>query len=144
MRIRHLLPLVVLLALVLGSRPAHASVNLGLGADWLGGGTGEMNLTLGVDSYLARNISIGGRAGAAFFESSHHLGIPIDLSLKVHIQRIYFQGLLGPWILLDAGDLFYFHGGFGFGLESGSLSFGLEIGRLFHASMVGLRLGFRL
>jgi hypothetical protein len=144
MRLKHLLPVAILLALCLVARPAEASVNLGLGADWIEGGTGELNLTLGADSFLARNISIGGRAGAAFFDSSHHLGIPIDLSLKVHIQRIYFQGLVGPWILLNAGDLFYFHGAFGFGLESGSMTFGAEVGRLAHATMFGLRLGFRI
>jgi hypothetical protein len=125
-------------------RPANASVNLGLGADWIEDGVGEFNLTLGADTFLARRLSLGGRAGVAFFDDSHHLGIPIDFRLKLHVQRIYFEGLAGPWMLIDSGDLFRFHGAFGFGLESGGLGFGLEVGRLGRATMLGLRLAFRL
>ena len=139
-----LVALLALVALAGFARPANASVNLGLGADWIEGGVGELNLTLGVDTFLARNLSLGGRAGVAFFDDSHHLGIPIDLRLKLHVQRVYFEGLVGPWMLIDDGDLFRFHGAFGFGLESGSLAFGLEVGRLGRATMLGLRLAFRL
>ena len=126
------------------ARPANASVNLGLGADWIEGGVGEFNLTLGADTFLARSLSLGGRAGVAFFDDSHHIGIPIDFRLKLHVQRIYFEGLVGPWMLINSGDLFWFHGAFGFGIQSGSLAFGLEVGRLGQATMLGLRLAFRL
>jgi hypothetical protein len=125
-------------------RPANASVNLGLGADWIEDGVDEFNLTLGADTFLARRLSLGGRAGVAFFDDSHHLGIPIDFRLKLHVQHIYFEGLAGPWMLIDSGDLFRFHGAFGFGLESGGLGFGLEVGRLGRATMLGLRFAFRL
>jgi hypothetical protein len=145
MRTRYILVLVALVGASFGCvRPAHASVNLGLGADWIEGGVDELNLTLGADAFLARSLSLGGRAGVAFFDDSHHLGIPIDLRLKLHIQRIYFEGLVGPWMLIDSGDLFRVHGAFGFGIESGGLAFGLEVGRLGHATMLGLRLAFRL
>jgi hypothetical protein len=147
MRTRNTFLLIAMLAVVAltgFARPANASVNLGLGADWIEGGVGELNLTLGVDTFLARSLSLGGRAGVAFFDDSHHLGIPIDLRLKLHVQRVYFEGLVGPWMLIDDGDLFRFHGAFGFGLESGSLAFGLEVGRLGRATMLGLRLAFRL
>jgi hypothetical protein len=147
MRARHIFPLISIVAIVtlIGFvRPAHASVNLGLGADWIEGGVGELNLTLGADTFVARSLSIGGRAGVAFFDDSHHLGIPIDFRLKLHVQRIYFEGLVGPWMLIDSGDLFRVHGAFGFGLESGSLAFGLEVGVLGRATMLGLRLAFRL
>jgi hypothetical protein len=147
MRTRNFFPLFALAAVVAlagFARPANASVNLGLGADWIEGGVGEFNLTLGADTFLARNLSLGGRAGVAFFDDSHHLGIPIDFRLKLHVQRIYFEGLVGPWLLMDDGDLFRFHGAFGFGLETGSLAFGLEVGRLGRATMLGLRLAFRL
>jgi len=126
------------------ARPANASVNLGLGADWIEGGVGELNLTLGADAYLARSFSIGGRGGVAFFDDSHHLGIPIDFRFRLHVQRIYFEGLVGPWMLIDSGDLFRFHGAFGFGIESGRVAFGLEVGRLGRATLLGLRLAFRL
>jgi hypothetical protein len=142
-----MLPFVGLVAAVLlvgFARPAHASANLGLGADWIEGGVGELNLTLGADRFLARSLSIGGRAGVAFFDDSHHLGIPIDFRLELHVQRLYFEGLVGPWILIDSGDRFRFHGAFGFGLEAGAIAFGLEVGRLERATMLGLRLAFQL
>jgi hypothetical protein len=150
MRVRHIFPLfgivavVAVVALVGFARPANASVNLGLGADWIEGGQGEFNLTLGADTFLARRLSVGGRAGVAFFDDSHHIGIPIDFRLKLHVERIYFEGLVGPWALIDSGDLFRFHGAFGFGLESGGLAFGLEVGRLGQSTLLGLRLAFRL
>ena len=133
--------LVALLGVV---RPAQASVNLGLGADWIEGASNDFNLTLGADTLLARNFSLGGRAGVAFFDDAHHVGIPIDLRLKLHVQRIYFEGLVGPWLLIDAGDHLHFHGAFGFGLEAGSLAVGLEVGKLSRATLIGLRLTFRL
>ena len=141
-----LLPIVIVAGIVLFSfaRPANASVNLGLGADWIEGGEGELNLTLGADTFVARNLSLGGRGGVAFFDDSHNIGIPIDFRVKLHVQRIYFEGLVGPWMLIDSGDLFLFHGAFGFGLESSNLAFGLEVGRLSRATMLGLRLAFRL
>jgi hypothetical protein len=145
MRIR-ILFVVLLAAMALPglARPAHASVNLGLGADWIEGGSKDFNLTLGADSFIAHNLSLGGRAGVAFFDNSHNLGIPVDLRLKLHVQRIYFEGLVGPWFILDSGDLFEFHAAFGFGVEAGNIAFGLEVGKLSHATMVGLRLLFRL
>jgi hypothetical protein len=141
---RLLLSSVALVALLGVARPAQASVNLGLGADWIEGDTNDFNLTLGADRFLARSFSLGGRAGVAFFDEAHHVGIPIDLSLKLHVQRIYFEGLVGPWILFDAADRLHLHGAFGFGIEAGSLAFGLEVGKLSRATMVGLRLAFRL
>jgi hypothetical protein len=143
MRARFLAPL-ALLALVAMNRPAAASVNLGVGADWIKGGTSEFNLTLGVDSYLARFLSIGGRAGAAFFEDSDHVVVPVDLKLGIHVERVYFEGLVGPWMQFGPGDLFQVHAAFGFGLESRSLAGGLEVGRLEHTTMLGLRLAFKI
>lgn len=144
MRARHLLPLFATLAVLAFARPAEAAVNLGLGADWIEGGTGEFNLTLGADTWLARRISIGGRAGVAFFESSENIGIPVDFRLTLHLRRIYFEGLVGPWFLLDSGDLVQVHGAFGFGLESRGVDFGLEVGRLGDATILGLRVAFKI
>jgi hypothetical protein len=144
MTARLLLSSIALVALLGFTRPAQASINLGLGADWIEGGTNDFNLTLGADSFLARSFSLGGRAGVAFFDDAHHVGVPIDLRFKLHVQRIYFEGLVGPWILFDAGDHLHLHGAFGFGLEAGRLSFGLEVGKLSRATMVGVRLAFLL
>jgi hypothetical protein len=144
MHLRVLLSCVALLALLGVVRPAQAAVNLGLGADWIEGGSNDLSLTLGADRFVARHLSLGGRAGVAFFDNAHDLGIPIDLKLRVHVQRIYFEGLAGPWLLIDAGDRLHVHGAFGFGIESGSLAVGLEVGKLSHATVLGLRLAFRL
>ena len=144
MHCRLLLSCIVLFTLLGVTHPAQASVNLGLGADWIEGGSNDFNLTLGADSFIARHLSLGGRAGVAFFDDAHHVGIPIDLGLALHIQRIYFQGLVGPWLLVDASDRLHFHGAFGFGIESGSLAVGLEVGKLSKATLLGLRLTFRL
>ncbi len=144
MRARHVLALLVTLAALAAPRSADASVNLALGADWIEGGTGEFNLTLGADAFLARHLTIGGRAGVAFFGDSNNLAVPIDFRLKVHVQRIYFEGLVGPWVMLDSDTLLDFHGAFGFGIESGGIDFGVEAGVLDHATMIGARLAFRL
>jgi hypothetical protein len=142
MRTRHVLALFATLAALGWARPASARVDLGLGADWIQGGTGEFNLTLGFDTWLARRITVGGRAGAAFFGSSSSIGVPVDARLRVHVQRVYFEGLVGPWFIFDSGDLFHFHGAFGFGLESRNVEFGLELGVLGDSTMLGLRLAF--
>jgi hypothetical protein len=144
MQIRHSVAVLVFFSLLALARPAAASANLGLGADWVSGGSGELNLTLGADSFLARNFSIGGRGGVAFFDRAHTVAVPLDLRLKLHVQQIYFEGLVGPWLVFDSGDLFEFHGAFGFGIESRGIAFGLEVGRLSGDTLVGLRLLFRL
>jgi hypothetical protein len=144
MQLRHSVSVLVFLSLLALARPAAASANLGLGADWVEGGSGEFNLTLGADSFLARNFSIGGRGGVAFFDHAHKVAVPLDLRLKLHVQQIYFEGLVGPWLVFDSGDLFYFHAAFGFGIESRGIAFGLEVGKLSDTTLVGLRLLFRL
>ncbi len=141
---RLLLSSLALVALLGVARPAQASVDLGLGADWIEHDTNDFNLTLGVDTFLARHLSLGGRAGVAFFDDAHHVGVPIDLKLRLHVQRVYFEGLVGPWLLFHDHDDLHLHGAFGFGLEAGSLGLGLEVGKLSHATMIGVRLTFRL
>jgi hypothetical protein len=132
------------LATLGSSRTAAASANLGLGADWVQGGNGELNLTLGADTRLARFLSVGGRAGVAFFGDSNNIAVPVDLRLRAHVQRLYFEGLAGPWFMIDGDKLFDFHGAFGFGIETGGLELGLEVGRLRQTTLLGLRLAFRL
>jgi hypothetical protein len=144
MRARHVLPLLAAVAVLGFARPAAAEVDLGVGADWIEGGTGEFNVTLGVETWLARRLTVGGRAGAAFFGDSNNVAVPVDFLLKLHVQRVYFEGLVGPWFMIDSGDLFRFHGAFGFGLETRSVTFGLEVGVLKEATMVGLRLAMRI
>jgi hypothetical protein len=142
MRARHALALAATLAVLGFARPAAASAEFGLGADWIRGGTGEFNLTIGVDTWLTRHVTVGGRFGAAFFDGSGSMGVPIDGRLRVHIERVYLEAMVGPWFIFDSGELFHFHGAFGFGLEARHVNFGLELGVLGDATMLGLRVAF--
>jgi hypothetical protein len=144
MRTRHALVTLALLAALAAPASAAASVDLGIGADAIQGWSGELNLTLGAETWLARKLTVGGRAGVALFSNGNSLGVPVDVFLKLHVQRIYFQGLVGPWFIFDSGDLFHFHGAFGFGLETRGADFGLEVGGLGGATIVGLRLAFKI
>lgn len=133
------------LALALWAGPAAASVELGLGADyWVEPRGGEFQLTLAVDAPLARALTIGGRFGALVLTSPNQFGVPVDLRLRVRLQRVYLEGLVGPWFLFDQPSPVKAHVGFGFGLLASGLTFGLEVGWLDPSTIVGLRLAFRL
>ncbi|HSN92076.1 MAG TPA: hypothetical protein VLS93_12675 [Anaeromyxobacteraceae bacterium] len=138
------------LAALLWSRPAEASVQLGLGADyWFDPEVGALQLTLAADTYLARHATIGARFGAVVTSDPSgtsdvgEVGVPIDLRLRIRGRRLYFDGLVGPWIFFE-GDAFRIHAGLGFGLLSGSMSFGLEVGWVDPTPIAGIRLAFRL
>ena len=127
---------------------ARADVRLGLGADyWAESRNGFLSLTLGVDGPIARYLHVGGRFGALVTGGyPNTFGAPIDLFLRAHLAggRVYLEGLVGPWLLFDPYRLdLAFHGGFGFGLRSGGLVFGLEVGWV-KEPHAGLRLGFQI
>jgi hypothetical protein len=135
-------------ALTCAALPARAaSPLLRLGGDYvLDGGPGLFSLTLGVDTRIARNVSVGGRFGGLVTTGSPATaGVPLDLSLRVSTGRVYFEGLAGPWIFFS-GDTVRGHAAFGFGLLSRSVEFGGEVGWLsgFSRAMLGVRLGFRI
>ena len=133
------------LVLALWPAPAAASVELGLGADyWVSPESGEFQLTLAVDTPLAKSLTIGGRFGALILTSPNEFGVPVDLRLRVKLHRVYFDFLVGPWFIFDEPDPVRAHVAFGFGLLASGLTFGLEVGWLDPSSLIGLRLGFRL
>lgn len=133
------------LGLALWAGPAAASVELGLGADyWVAPEGGGFQLTLAVDTPLARALTIGGRFGALVLTSPNQFGVPVDLRLRVRVQRVYFEGLVGPWFLFDEPDPVRAHVAFGFGLLASGVLFGLEVGWLDPSTIIGLRLAFRL
>jgi hypothetical protein len=130
-----------------GSAPAQSSshVALGLGADYLvNPEIGDFMLTLAWETHVARMLTAGVRAGALLTTDPTKVGAPIDFRLRLRTQRLYFDGLIGPWLLFDSGDTLRFHGALGFGLLAGAMSLGLEVGSLNHTGMVGLRLAFAL
>ena len=136
------LALALAAAALLVSSPAKAAVRLGLGADYWVGYGGLFNLTLGVDTRLARNILIGGRFGA-LATTDPVFGVPLDFEFRVDLGRIYLNALVGPWIMFGDSRILA-HAAIGFGLESGPISFGLEVGYLTPTPMAGLRLAFRI
>ena len=133
------------LAALAAARPAAASTSLGLGADYLvDPSSGELQLTLAVDTRLVRHATIGVRFGAMYLNDPNRFGVPIDARLRIYGSRLYAEGLVGPWLVFDSGDTVRMHAAFGFGLLTKSLSFGVEVGWLDPTSMIGLRLAFRI
>ncbi|HSD18928.1 MAG TPA: hypothetical protein VLC54_02745 [Anaeromyxobacter sp.] len=128
------------------ARPADAaSAALGLGADYLlDPEVGEFQLTLAVATPLARHVSVGARFGAMLLSGPSRVGVPIDAKLRVRVDRLYVEGLAGPWIVFDDDDALKLHAAIGFGLVSRSVSFGLEVGYLDPTAMIGVRLAFPL
>ncbi len=135
-------------AALLFARPVAAAPQLRLGGDYvLNGGPGIFSVALGVDTPLARSISLGGRVGALLATtSSVTAGVPIDVFLRVHAGRVYFEGMGGPWIFFSSADTLQAHVGFGFGVVTRTLEFGGEVGWLsgFDRATLGARIGFRI
>jgi hypothetical protein len=124
---------------------ASTNVALGLGADYLvDPETGEFQLTLAVETPIARGLTAGARFGALVTSDPTDVGAPIDFRLRLRSRGLYLDGLVGPWLIFDSGDTLRFHAGFGFGILTGSMSLGLEVGYLDPTGMIGLRLAFSL
>jgi len=132
-----------LMCTLLWSRPAHAGLTLGVGADYWLERSGTFELTFKADTALARRLTLGGRFGAMFATRSNTVGVPLDLQLRFRFSRGYLEGSVGPWLLFN-GDLLRARAAFGFGLFASGLELGMEVGWLDPAAMVGLRLGYRI
>ncbi len=130
-----------------GGAPARSSshVALGLGADYLvDPETGAFQITLAYETHIARMLTAGLRAGALLTSDPTKVGAPIDFRLRLRTHRLYFDGLVGPWLVFDSGDTLRFHGAIGVGLLTGAMSIGLEAGALDGTGIIGLRLAFAL
>jgi hypothetical protein len=121
-----------------------ASVRIGLGADYWFDEGAAFQFNLGVETHLAGPLHLGGRFGVALLPKLDTLGVPIDLTLRADLTRqFYLEGLVGPWIVIDSGETLRAHAAFGFGIQSGALSFGLEVGYASPEPIIGVRLGYR-
>jgi hypothetical protein len=145
LRARTVLLAAAALAAVLWGRPAAAaSVQLGFGADyWFDPEVGTFELTAAVDTPIAKTVTVGGRFGVLITSGPNDLAIPIDLRLRVRTGRLYFEGLVGPWIIFTDEPV-RAHAALGFGLVTGNVSFGIEVGYLHPSAIAGVRLAFRL
>lgn len=122
-----------------------AQVRLGLGADYQVARRGLLELMLTVDGAVARYVRVGGRFGALATTGGPTFGVPLDLAVRAELasRRVYLEGLVGPWVMFD-DRLIHLHAAIGFGLQSGGLSFGIEVGWLDPSPMAGLRLAFAI
>jgi hypothetical protein len=140
------LPIAVCAALAV-ALPARAAspVSLRLGGDYLlDGGPGIFSLALGVESFLGRRVSVGGRFGGLLTTSPTSGGVPLDVMLRLRLNRVYLEGLGGPWIFFS-GDALRAHAAFGFGLLTRDVEFGAEVGFLSPSrTQLGLRVAFRI
>ncbi len=142
---RRLLLATAALVLLAAARPASASTALGLGADWLvDPNSGALQLTLAADTPIIRHVTIGARFGALWLTGPDHLGATIDGRLRIRGRRVYADVLAGPWLVFEGSDHVRMHAAFGFGVLSGPVSFGLEVGWLDPTSMIGLRVAFAI
>ncbi len=133
------------LAALAAARPAAAATSLGLGADYLvDPQSGELQLTLAADTRLVRHATLGVRFGAMWLSDPGRFGVPIDGRLRIRGDRLYAEGLVGPWLVFDSGDTVRLHAAFGFGLLTKSFTFGVEVGWMDPTSIVGVRLAFPL
>jgi hypothetical protein len=125
------------------ARPAQAGVALGLGADYLlDPEIGEFQLTLAAESRFGRHVRLGARFGAMLLSDPSRIGVPIDARLRIRVQRLYVEGLVGPWIVFDDDESLKLHAGFGFGVLSRGVQLGLELGYLDPTAMIGVRVAF--
>jgi hypothetical protein len=122
---------------------AAPSLRLNFGADYWIDRAGQFSATLAVLGRLTNEIAAGVRFGALINTQPTTVGIPLDLDLRVSLSKLYLEGTAGPWILFTDSPV-RAHVAFGFGLQSHSISFGLELGWLDPAALLGVRLGIRL
>lgn len=120
-----------------------ASIRIGVGADHWFNGRGEYNFTVAPTLNLSRAVSVGGRFGVLVLSSPGTAGLPLDVLLRISIQRIYLEGSAGPWILFTDNPV-RGHGAFGIGVQAGIVSFGVEAGWLDPSALLGLRLALQL
>ncbi len=148
-------PLLVAAALALAGAPRLAAarsassqgsgVALGVGADYLTDPkVGEFQLTLAVEKSILRSLTVGARFGVALLTESPQVGVPIDVRLRLRLERVYVDGLAGPWVMFGGGDALRLHAALGFGLLASGVSLGVEVGWLDPSPVVGLRLAFSI
>lgn len=126
-------------------REAEAvSTRLSLGANYWLVKTGVFDLSFAVDTPLGSIFSVGGRFGIMLTSNDVHVGIPLDILLRIRVAGpIAIELTGGPWIFFNAADELAAHFGFHVAINAGSISFGPEVSYLEPEPMIGGRLSFR-
>jgi hypothetical protein len=136
--------------LVLSSSTAVA---VGVEFDVAGGswftGSPQFQARLGVHQQLAKigessRLVLGLDAGLFVHTVGGRLGIPVDLTLALHVSRVFFAVVGGPWFHFNAGDVLRAHIGGEFGVTFGKyFSVSVEAGWLQPAPLLLGRFGVR-
>jgi hypothetical protein len=135
------------LAVALFSLPSRADTRLGLNADYVTDNTGMFQMTLGADAYLAWPLAIGARGGIMFLTNSDGtaLGAPVDFYLRFAPNRLYVDGMVGPWFFFSGDPAAVMHAGVGIGVRTRWIDAGLEAGGLSTGeTLFGVRFAFRI
>ncbi len=139
-----LTPALLLVAALAPARAAHAvEGSLGLGGHYWFAERAVFDADAIIRQRLTSAFSIGARVGVALSASPVDVGIPLDFVMRVDVSRVYFEAAGGAWIFFD-GERVAPHVSGGFGLVSGNLTFGPEVGWLDPRAILGLRLTYRL
>lgn len=130
-------------ALLFAARPASAGLTFGLGADYLTDpSAASIALLLTADTRVARGLTLGGRIGALVATDDIGPGVPIDVRLRLRVDRLYVDGLVGPWVFFDEGDSVRLHAAIGFGIVRRGMQLGLEVGWVDPTAMLGVRVAW--
>ena len=128
---------------VLGiSSTSRAEMRLAAGANaWLDEG-GLFTATFAGDVRVLPHFEVGGRGGMGLFTDPAKAVIPLDIQARILISRVYIEGNVGPWIVVDDHPV-HAHATAGAGIEVGMLVAGVEVGWLDPEGILGVQLGLR-
>jgi hypothetical protein len=132
---------------------APSALAVGLEVDVAGGywftGTPQFQGRLGVHQQLAKlgdstRLVAGLNAGLFWNTVGTRVGIPVDFTMALHVSRVFFAIVGGPWFHINDGDVLRAHIGGEFGVTFGRLfSVSIEAGWLQPAPLLLGRFGVR-
>ncbi|MBS2031715.1 MAG: hypothetical protein JST54_27710 [Deltaproteobacteria bacterium] len=129
---------------VLGSAaPASAELRVAAGAAaWLDVGP-VFTATFAGDARVLPHFEVGGRGGVGLLTPGPAKAmIPLDIQARLLISRIYIEGDVGPWLVIEDHPV-HAHATLGAGVEVGILVAGLEVGWLDPEGILGVQVGLR-
>jgi hypothetical protein len=142
-----LMALVVALPLAFAGNAHALSVEVdGAGGYWFAG-TPQFQLRLGLQQRLAQLGSSAGlylafHSGVFVNTVGPRLGIPVDLALELHVSRVSFGVVGGPWFHFNDGELLRAHVGGEFAFRFAKICrVSLEVGWLQPSPLLLLRFG---
>ncbi|MDX2009177.1 MAG: hypothetical protein SFW67_03250 [Myxococcaceae bacterium] len=132
---------------------APKALAVGVEIDVAGGywfaGTPQFQGRLGINQQLTKfgtssRLVLGLNAGVFWNTAGTRIGIPVDLTLALHVSRVFFAVVGGPWFHFNDNDVLRAHLGGEFGVTFGRIfSVSIEAGWLQPAPLLLGRLGVR-